>query len=136
MSNRVFSCKHIIYPEWKCILVDFLQRHWFQDLVPRYFWRDEIYLALFIFKNNTQMTCYLAKSSVLYAVNYLYYCFEYFLAFIYFTSRLHICYLTSCSFHPILYIGVFMLCLFALSDFVYMHFGAFMISFIKYYVFN
>jgi len=35
-----------------------------QDLVPRYFWRDEIYLALFIFKNNTQMTCYLAKSSV------------------------------------------------------------------------
>ena len=64
MSNRVFSCKHIIYPEWKCILVDFLQSHWFQDLVPRNFWRDEIYLDLFILKNNTQMTCYLAKSSV------------------------------------------------------------------------
>ena len=55
-----------------------------------------------------------------------------FLAFIYFTSQLHICYLTSCSFHPILYIGMFMLCLFALTDFVYiMHFGAFIICFIK-----
>ena len=35
-----------------------------------------------------------------------------FLAFIYFASHLHICYLTSCSFHPILYIGMLMLCLF------------------------
>ena len=55
-----------------------------------------------------------------------------FLAIMYFTSQLHICYLTSCSFHPFLYMGMFMLCLFALPDFVYMHFGAFIISFIKY----
>ena len=62
----------------------FFKGHWFQDLVARYFWRDEIYLALFIFKNNTQMTCYLAKSSVIfiwYPVNYLFYCFEYFFDF-------------------------------------------------------
>ena len=58
------------------------------------------------------------------------------LAFMYFTSQLHICYFTSCSFHPGLYMGMFMLCLFALSDFVYMHFRAFIISFIKYCVFN
>ena len=50
-----------------------------------------------------------------------------FLAFVYFTSQLHISYLASCSFHPILYIGILMLCLFALSDFVCMHFGAFII---------
>jgi len=81
------------------------------------------------------MACYLAKSSV----DFHFICLSIictivlstFLA-LYFTSQLHICYLTSCSFHPILYIGMLMLlCLFALSDFVYMHFGAFIIYFIK-----
>ena len=113
----------------------FFKVHWSQDLVW-YFWRYEIWLALFIFKNNTQMPCYLAKSSV----DFHFICLSIIcaivlsnlLAFIYFTSQLHICYLTSCLFHPILYIGMLMLlCLFALPDFVYMHFYAFIISFIK-----
>jgi len=72
-----------------------------------------------------------------YAVNYLYYYFEYFFGF-------YIFYLSVAYLLPyqllippyLVYIGMLMLCLFALSDFVYMHFGAFIISFIKYYVFN
>jgi len=78
------------------------------------------------------MSYYLAKSSV----DFHFICLSIictivlstFLAFIYFTSQLHIRYLISCSFHPILHIGMLMLlCSLALSDFVYMHFGAFTI---------
>jgi len=71
-----------------------------------------------------------------YAVNYLHYCWVLFWLLYILPLSCIICYLTNCSFHPILYIGMLMLCLFALSDFIYMHFGAFIISFIKYYVCN
>jgi len=118
----------------------FFKGHWFPGLIW-YFWRYEIYLALFIFQNNTQLSYYLDKRSV----DFHFICLSIiciivlstFLAFIYFTSQLHICYLTSCSFHPILHISMLvLLCSFALSDFVYMHFNAFIISIIKCYVMN
>ena len=135
MLNRVFSCK-IIYPERKGILVDFLQR----SLVPRF--------GPKIFMKGWNLSCFVHfqkqyPNDLLSCQKFCWFSFDMlsiictvvlstFLAFIYFTSQLH----TSCSFHPILYIGMLMLCFFALSDFVYMHFGAFIISFIKYYVFN
>jgi len=140
MSNRVFSCKHIIYPEWKCILVDFLQRSLVPGFGPK----------IFLKRWNLSWFVHFQKqypNDLLSCQTFCWFSFDMlsiictivlstFLAFIYFTSQLHICYLTSCSFHPILYIGMLMLCLFALSDFVYMHFDAFTISFIKFYVFN
>jgi len=119
MSNRVFSYKHIIYPEWKCILVDFLQR----SLVPRF--------GPKIFLKRWNLSCFdhfqkQYPNDLLSCQKFCWFAFDMlsiictivlstFLAFVYFTSQLHICYLTSCSFHPILYIGMLMLCLFALS---------------------
>jgi len=109
MSNRVFSCKHIIYPEWKCILVDFLQR----SLVPRFGPKK--------FLKRWNLSCFVHfqkqyPNDLLSCQKFCWFSFDMlsiicsillstFLAFIYFTSQLHICYLTSCSFHPILYIG-------------------------------
>ena len=146
MSNRVFFCKHIIYPEWKCILVDFLQR----SLVPRF--GPKIFLKILLCSFSILLCSFsktipkwpviLPKDLLIFiwyaviAVNYLYYCFEYVFGFCIF--YLSVAYLLPRQLlippyliyrHPyVVFICLIWLCLHAFWCFHY--------SFIKYYVFN
>jgi len=140
MSTRAFSCKHIIYPKWKCILVTFLQR----TLVPRFgliflkIWN----LSCFVhfpkqYPNvllSGQKFCWFSFHMF---VNYLYYCFEYFFGFYIFYLSVayplphqllissHLAYRHA---YVVVFIGLIWLCLHAFWGFHYF--------FIKCYVFN